>query len=265
MAPAIASLLGAPRFHTVDIFLRQLDSEFPTHAALNELAQKYVLRNAKGLPLRFVPPVEAGYEKLIYEEARVPTRAKSWHDLFNALSWCAFPRAKALLNRLHIEEMAKQESADRRSTARDVLTLYDESGMVIACADAQLAELLRGFEWKELFWRRRDEVRGKICFHIFGHALHEQFLEPYKGITGKALVVPVDENFARKTLLERNVFLDDAICAYFEAPRALESTQALQPLPALGIPDWWHNNFASYYDDKSYFRPGRGIRGQGSA
>lgn len=210
------------------------------------MAAQRALCNARGLPLRFVAPAEGNYERIIHEEGGVPTRQANWHDLFNALAWFVFPRTKGLLNHLHVEGLARQ-SDSRRSPARDVLTLFDESGMIVVCAEPELNELLRAFKWKELFWTRREAVRRHMRFHVFGHALHEQLLRPYKGITGKAIILddaPED--------------LDAALCAYFESPQALESTRKLQPVPVLGIPDWWpENEHENYYDDTAYFRPGR--------
>jgi len=74
---------------------------------------------------------------------------------------------------------------------RDTNTLLDESGVVIPCADSELAELLRDFRWKELFWQRRERVQNSMGIYLFGHGLYEKALRPYIGMTGQGLLLPV--------------------------------------------------------------------------
>ena len=117
-----------------------------------------------GQPLSFVPqeygklPFEAQYEPRCYLKGEVPTRANNWHDLLNALVWLTFPKAKAAINARHYRALTAEMSPATRSqrgAVRDTNTLLDESGVIVACADDELAELLRNFQWKELFWQRR--------------------------------------------------------------------------------------------------------------
>lgn len=259
MAHAIAAALDAERFHTLHPFLAELpDARFPDLVSLNELAARHELRNAGGLPLRFVAPAEGTYEQTIYVEGAVPTRPDSWHDLFNALAWCAFPQSKALLNRLHVERLREPRPANGRGAARDVLTLFDESGVVIACKDPDLAQLLKNFSWKELFYAQRERLRAGMSFHIVGHAIHEQLLRPFDGITAKGIVFDVDPKFFAWDARQRLRHLDELTAAYFSDPQNLERTRSLQPVPVLGIPDWWPaNEDARYYDNLDYFRPRR--------
>jgi hypothetical protein len=188
----------------------------------------------------------------------VQTRPDNWHDLFNALVWLAFPRTKAVLNRHHCEEIRARRGERLRGTARDVLTLFDEGGIVVAAADTELSVLLRDFRWKELFWRRRAEVLRSTRFYVFGHAIYEKALEPYKGVTAKALIAPVERDLLNAPL-ERQIAALDAFAAdYFSGPEALASTHTLSPLPILGIPGWEPANACEeYYDDRAQFRPGR--------
>ena len=92
------------------------------------------------MPVRFVTPREHTererryYELHIAATGEVETRAENWHDLFNALAWIAFPRAKAAINAQHaaiLEERGEAE-ARRRSPERDALTVFDEGGVVVA-------------------------------------------------------------------------------------------------------------------------------------
>ena len=251
-------MLFAPAAAPFQPLVARLDAQsFPNPEALNALRDERH-RNAAGLPICFAPPSsgDEGYEARILRSGEVATRERSWHDLFNALAWLAFPQAKRELNRLHC--LHARDEAGRRGRARDALTLFDESGVLIACADASLAQLLEGFQWKALFVERRDEVRRNMCFIVFGHALQAQLLEPYAGITGRALRFDVDEGFMQAPL-EAQLAALDARCAGRLA--ALGESRALAPLPLLGIPGWdAGNDSPAYYDNTAVFRSGRRVK-----
>jgi hypothetical protein len=169
-----------------------------------------------------------------------------------------FPRTKAVLNAHHYREMLARRGERLRGTARDVLTLFDEGGVLVACADASLADLLVGFRWKELFWQRRAHVACAMRFRVFGHAIHEKAVAPFRGITAKALILPVACEALALPLDEELAMLDERAAAHFANPGALASTRSLPPLPVLGVPGWTPENADSaYYDDTDHFRPGR--------
>jgi hypothetical protein len=139
-----------------------------------------------------------------------------------------------------------------------VLTLFDEGGVIVAAANAELSELLRAFRWKDLFWTRREDVRRSMRFYAFGHAIYEKALAPHKGVTAKALVVDVAQALLHAPLERQLAELDACATAHFAAPRSLASTRSLAPLPILGVPGWEPaNEREEYYDDTSQFRPGR--------
>src|SRR5256885_6813136 len=187
--------------------------------ALNAAAEAAALRTASGRPVRFVPPGKgrAGYELQVHETGRVETRPESLHDWFNALCWLAFPRTKALINALHAGEMPRE--GGRRGRLRDLLTIFDEGGAVVVCADEELKRLVREFRWTDLFWRQRERVRRQMRFVVLGHAALEQALGPRPGITCKALfALPTDQ-------------LDEAAAAWLAALPAGASPRALAPVP----------------------------------
>ena len=72
-----------------------------------------------------------------------------------------------------------------------MLTLLDESGVLVACADPELARLLRDFRWKELFWHNRERLAAAMGFYLYGHGLYEKALRPYIGMTGQGLILNV--------------------------------------------------------------------------
>ena len=251
--------LDAPIFTALRPLLGRLPRDrFPRHDELNALRTPSVVSGG-GAPIRFVPPAASPqYEVRIFESGEVETRPGSWHDLFNALVWLAFPKTKAVLNGHHYDEIRARPGERLRGTARDVLTLFDEGGIVVAAADPELSALLREFRWKELFWRRRAEVLRSMRFYVFGHAIYEKALEPYKGVTAKALIVDTAPGLLDAPLERQLSELDARAADYFSGAGALASTRALPPLPILGIPGWDPSNSREeYYDDPSQFRPSR--------
>jgi hypothetical protein len=257
-------LLGMAPFAAVRSLLVRLPAAgFPSLADLNALARERAIVTGGGAALRFVDATDsagsvAPYEVRVFETGEVPTRTANWHDLFNALVWLAYPSTKAVMNRCHYEEIGRRRGDAVRGTARDVLTLFDEGGMLVACAEPSLAALLGGFHWKELFWQRRDEVVAGMRFHVFGHAILERALAPFRGVTAKTLVVNVPAASIAEPPDALNGLLDARAAEYFSRPAALASTRTLAPLPVLGIPGWTPDNEDSaYYDDVGQFRPGR--------
>jgi DUF3025 family protein len=257
------AVLAAPMFAAVTpSVLRLPPGRFPRHEELNALAGPSIVSGG-GAPIRFVAPARAGkisipYETRIFETGEVQTRPDNWHDLFNALVWLAFPRTKAVLNRHHHEQIVARRGEPLRGTVRDVLTLFDEGGVVVASAGAALSALLRDFRWKDLFWTRRARVAQSMRFHVFGHAIYEKALSPYKGVTAKALIIEVASELLAAPIEAQLATLDARAADYFSGAEALASTRSLSPLPVLGIPGWDPaNGREEYYDDVAQFRPGR--------
>jgi hypothetical protein len=262
MAGGWARALEAPIFAALAPLLDRLPQErFPRLDDLNALGSS-AMRSGGGAPIRFVPPapaskaLEAQYEVRVFRTGEVQTRPDNWHDLFNALVWLTFPKAKAVLNRSHCGQIEARRGEKLRGTARDVLTLFDEGGIIVASADAQLSALLREFRWKELFWAQRAGVLRSMRFQVFGHAIYEKAIEPYKGVTAKALIIDVAPAFIAAPLAQQLPELDARAAAYFADAQALTSTRHLSPLPVLGVPGWESaNEREAYYEDASQFRP----------
>jgi len=282
------ALLQSPLFAPLHPLLASLDAGgFPTLHDCNALlsATHSSVTIQSGMPLRFVPQecgklsFEAQYEPRCYLTGEVQMRVHNLHDLFNALVWLTFPRTKAVINARHYRALTEEDIAvaagSQRGAVRDVNTLFDESGVVIAYADAGLARLLRDFKWKELFWERRGQlgaghfdiafspeqsrrVRTGMSFYLFGHGLYEKALQPYIGMTGQGLLIKVEQAFFTWPLVQQLAHLDSLLADYLAAPEHCRSTRDLSPVPLLGIPGWTADNeHAAYYDNTAYFRHGR--------
>ena len=228
--------------------------------------------NAQGLRIRFVPPAprskdfQDGFEPRAFLKGEVQLRALDWHDLFNALVWITFPTTKAVINARHFELLSGASlsgaQTGNRSPARDALTLFDEEGIVVLSSDPGLLDLVREFQWKELFWKRREEVRKRMRFFLFGHALYHKALAPFVGMTGKAVLLSVRDAFAQLPLNAQIAEADRLLAAYVWNRNRMSRGHELSPLPVLGVPGWWGaNEAASFYENTNYFRPGRGGSG----
>lgn len=260
--------VGAPLFAPLAPFARQFDVHaWPDCAALNALIEAAGAPcNASGQPIRFVPQLPAQpafedkYEPRIYLRGEVQMRAANWHDLFNALVWLAFPRAKAALNRRHYAAQCAQLAAGaaNRGPQQDALTLFDEGGIVVLCADSSLGDLLRGHEWHRLFWQRRAAVSTAMAFVVFGHALYEKGLQPFAGVTGRGLILDCDAALIGESPAAQAAWIDAQLAVLIENADNLTSTRELTPVPILGIPGWCADNAREdYYANTAYFRPPR--------
>jgi hypothetical protein len=272
-----AALLQSPLFAPLHPILACIDTTgFPTLQDCNALlaARPSPITTQSGMPLRFVEQecgklsFEAQYEPRCYFTGEVQMRAYNWHDLFNALVCLTFPKTKAVLNARHYHALIEEQASGntRRGAVRDVNTLFDESGVIVVYADAELAALLRDFKWKELFWQRREQVRAGhfdglrtgMGFYLFGHGLYEKALQPYVGMTGQGLLIKVEQEFFSWPPARQLKHLDSLLADYLAMPEHCRSTRDLSPVPLLGVPGWaMSNDCAAYYDNTSYFRPGR--------
>ncbi len=276
-------LLQSPLFEPLRSVLQHLESAgFPELADLNKLlAKRQPITLHSGKQLVFVEQkigklgFESQYEPRCYLSGEVQTRENNYHDLFNALVWLSFPLAKAAINELHYRALSeptrstnnnfnKTHLNTQRGRKRDTGTLLDESGVIIACSNLNLAGLLQDFKWKELFWLRREEVAAQMGFYLFGHGLYEKAISPYTGMTGQGLVIRVNDDFFSGTTQGRLQHLDERVADYIDDPLHCRDTRELAPVPLLGIPGWSaENEHAEYYDNQNYFRPGRRHKSSG--
>jgi len=189
-------------------------------------------------------PTDIAYEAFIFSHKRLPTR-DNLHDFFNGLCWLRFPQAKSRLNFLQAQAIASEGVGATRGPLRDALTLFDENVLLLQASD-DLWRALQVRDWEKLFSELRDEWHSAHIV-IFGHALLEKLVTPYKSITAHVFRIASDVDAKDDQEL-------DAWLATNLQPDYL-ATKPYLPLPVLGIPGWWPDNETiSFYEDQKVFR-----------
>jgi hypothetical protein len=201
--------------------------------------------------VKFVPqsalPEGQAYEDFIFKTAQVPTR-DGLHDFFNGLCWHRFPLAKRRLNQLQAAEIEAQGVRSTRGSVRDALTLFDENVVLMHAPDVVWAAL-QARDWLKLFVDLREQWQ-QVHLVLFGHALVEKLVTPYKSITGHVYRVSNEVNPHDEAALDTWLVQD--------LQPAKLATKPYEPLPVLGIPGWCAANAErAYYEDTTVFRAKR--------
>ncbi len=229
-------------------------------AALNAAAVAQALCNHRALPIRFVPqselPADTSYEAFISATGKVPTRY-NLHDFFNALVWLAFPHTKVQLNALQAAEIAGAAIAGQsdkarvpvRGKLRDAATIFDENAALLVTRDMTLVDALRDHRWAEVFLNRRPAFERDCEVHLFGHALMEKLVSPYKAITAHAWVLIADDAYFAAPNLHRRTWIDQVLAKKLAAGL---STSDFTPLPVLGLPGWYSQQDDAFYETLDY-------------
>jgi hypothetical protein len=222
------------------------------------------LRNHRELPIRFVPqhhlPADVPYEQFISDTGCVPTR-DNLHDFFNALVWLIYPKIKIRLNALQALELEKftapatedlSNPGAKRGRLRDAATIFDENAALMMTSDADLIDALRAHDWREVFIRRRHAFGPQCELRLFGHALIEKLVSPYKAITAHVRPLLVKSVFFEMSECDRRTSINDTIAQQLAGGLTMTS---FTPLPVLGIPGWWPCQDEAFYEDVAVFRP----------
>jgi len=208
---------------------------------------------------------EQHYAPRIYMTGEIQTRTENWHDFFQYLTWFMFPETKAVINSIHIPHArARIETGAQlgaRTPIENMLSLFDEGGAVLIASDPELLQLVRDFQWHELFWTRRSELAEKFDCVPFGHAVYEKGLAPYIGMTANCMLLECDQDYFEADQIGRLKWIDQQMAAIFRDGTRYTKPKDLQPFPILGMPGWDKDNEQeAYYLNTQYFRPGRGAR-----
>ncbi len=216
-----------------------------------EALNRVGLALGKAHDVRFVPqaalPEGQAYEDFIFKTRQVPTR-DGLHDFFNGLCWHRFPKVKRRLNQLQAAEIAAQGVQATRGAVRDALTLFDENVILMHAPDA-VWTALQARDWRTLFVDLRAQWQ-QVHLVLFGHALVEKLINPYKSITGHVYRLAHEVNPHDETAL------DDWLLQDLQPAKL--ATKPYEPLPVLGVPGWWAaNGEGVFYEDTQVFRPKR--------
>jgi hypothetical protein len=84
--------------------------------------------------------------------------------------------------------------------------------------------------------------------------LLEQAMDPFIGMVGKTVFVPVSDFFFMLAPESQREEADRLLAAHFGDRKRFASPKAMAPMPVLGVPGW-HPRTASedFYDLASYF------------
>lgn len=264
-----------PWFESVAAAAQHLHQPPAGQDDLNEQARARNLTNHCGLPLRFVPqsalPDGMAYEAFIDATGQVPTR-DNLHDLFNALVWLSFPRIKQQLNALQAAHIQRHGIGQRRGAIRDAATLFDENAALLVTSEHPAGEAwrtaIRQHQWHEAFQAQRSSFGNHAAVWLFGHALMEKLVRPYKSITAHAWLVTAPVVFFALSGQEQRAWLDQQVAGELAALSATDPgtdeadrvhPRRFTPLPVLGLPGWWPQQDAAFYDDAAVFRPRRPV------
>jgi hypothetical protein len=234
----------------------QLD-DWPSIAAYNLLAKKFFSNIPLACKVEFqTQEPHMRYETYVNINRIVPTRSNSWHDFFNNLSWLTWPKMKTAIVKRTCQDSAKDE-IKKRTSIQNTLAHFDECGIVICSDDSDIFNMIKSFAWKKLFIEKSDLI--SCCTPVIvGHGLLEKALNPYIGLTAKAVFMQVDKNFHQLNTQSQNLIIDNEMSKYILSPEFPNLPKALHPFPLLGWPRWYENNRnIDFYDNETYFRSGR--------
>ena len=264
MSPAFCNCIDwrAPWFQFLDGVGPQVEQRVCAGAAVRDALNAPVLA-----PVRFIPqadlPAGVAYESHIFATGGVPTRC-NLHDFLNGLVWVRFPATKRRLNALQAQAIAQAGGVQAtRGPLRDALTLFDENAALLQ-APKPLWQALQARDWHALCVTHRA-LWAQARLVLFGHALLEKLVAPYKSITAHVLCLPVPLELGPPPL---HANADTAICQSASHPWDAWLAQQLAPdwlarkpftpLPVLGVPGWWPANAdPAFYADAQVFRPAR--------
>lgn len=192
--------------------------------------------------------LDALYDARITKHGEVPSRTRDWHDLFNALCFATFPRAKLALHARQYAILEQRVGHDAtqlpgaRTREQDALTLFDEGGVVIAADPIAYAELnamapeQRQAQMTEWVARAVDHelptrgfLGGQAAIVPFGHALFEHLIEGLRCPGGCTQLLELTE-----VVPERASLLDAVDRAVAESLR--DASRFMSPKQCGGMP-----------------------------
>ena len=205
----------------------------------------------------FIPPAAQrlsaiDFERRVVDHHELIVRPDNLHDLLNALVWLTFPKTKRAISEAHVA-LGVNADGKTRPRRRDVLTLFDESGIIILSENHNLHTMNQQHQWRELFITHRADFIQQTRPILFGHGAMEQLgnqlPQVHRGLTVKALWLPLPVS---TTLAQLDGYLAERVAS----GERLNEHERSTPMPVLGLPGWFaENEVPDCYDDESVFRP----------
>lgn len=236
-----AFLVEHPLFRVWEPFARALRTpSWPDAAQYSRAIEEFSRASDPSLPaLRFremekrsrrdkrkTIDLERLYDGSIALKGEIPCLRESYHDLLNAIVFCAFPRAKRALHARQFRaqkrwlegagalnpELEAPRLPGARSREQDALTILDEGGTVLVFTESA------HHKWKSATERRPPEALapGQVLPLLFGHALLEHLAVGQKALRSSGVIVVVPD--PRGPLAETEA---DARALFGVADRAL--------------------------------------------
>ena len=110
--------------------------------------------------------------------------------------------------------------------------------------------------WREAFRERRTEPARSLAVVAIGHGLVAKLATPFRGITGRALVVPLSAANLPQDAGELATALDGAAMRAIAALGERLAPEDLLPLPVAALSGWDAEQLGvRLFDDTSVFRP----------
>ncbi len=248
-----------PWYASINTMAKCLANHINWRTALNQQCAALSLSNHLGLPLSFVDqatlPQDMAYETFISETGKVPTR-ENLHDFFNALVWLSFPNIKKQLNALQTAQIVRNGIGKSRGPARDAATIFDENAALMVVSDTTqgkaLVNALRNHQWLSAFIDQRNTFGQDAEVWLFGHALMEKLVNPYKAVTAHLWVVTASDHYFSMSHDSKREWLDAQVANDLATTEL--STSRFTPLPVLGVPSWWPKQDREFYEDEKVFR-----------
>ncbi len=142
--------------------------------------------------LRLLPFIANDYQMSLFLLGQLQTREYDWHDLFNALEWMMFPKAKAALNLQYFYCLDARlpfpwkATKTNRSRQEDAMTIFDEGGIVCVTHDDEVWNKVRGGE-------NMAKNQNLRCY-VFGHGILDSKLRGHTEISGACVRVNLNPN-----------------------------------------------------------------------
>ena len=219
-------------------------------------ATRFSLAGEGAIPTFIPPPAQRlsaiDFERRVVDHHELIVRPDNLHDLLNALVWLTFPKTKRAISEAHVA-LGVNADGKTRPRRRDVLTLFDESGIIILSENHNLHTMNQQHQWRELFITHRADFIQQTRPILFGHGAMEQLgnqlPQVHRGLTVKALWLPLPVS---TTLAQLDGYLAERVAS----GERLNEHERSTPMPVLGLPGWFaENEVPDCYDDESVFRP----------